>query len=751
MLKLKHISKIYETKNIKQKALDDININFRKSEFVMVLGPSGSGKSTLLNIIGGLDNSYDGELIINNLSTKRYKEKDWNYYRNTKVGFIFQSYNLIEHISALDNVKLPYTLKSNNNGNFAKLMLSKVGMEGHLKKRPSKLSGGQKQKVSAIRALVNNPDIILADEPTGALDKESSIKIMEIIKNISKNKLVIMVTHNESLARKYANRIIKIEDGKIISDSRPYLGSKSKEKLIKTRKIRMKFKDALKLSLNNIRTKKKRMFLISFASSIGIIGLSLVLSISKGFNKKLEDYEVKTVSSFPLLINNNLVINKDDNNKKTDKKYLYSYSNSQSKIVKENITSDFIDYLDKIDKNLVYSITYKRITNFNILSSNNIKIKSFDSSMIDFIEIPSSSYLYKYYDVISGRMPLTENEVILIVGDNNKVDETILDALFMDKSGNNKVSNVIGKELKIVMNDDMYYSINNKSFSKNILSDRLYNNLNNETIKFVGVVKEKKNDSQIVTDALKDISGTKNVSKIGYKNELLKKIISKNNESNVVKCQEKEDNIITMGNISFNQYGITKKETLTMLGKDDLPYTIGIYPKDFTSKKKIKAYLDNYSKKIIYTDYANKITSISSKLMKLITIILIFFSSISLLVSSLMIAIVTYISVLERTKEIGILRSVGASKCDIIKLFNAENFIVGLSSGIIGIIASKVLIVFINIILSSLTGFNNLAILSMKTVIFLVFMSTFITIISGLIPAYMASKKNMVEALSRSY
>ena len=328
MLKLKHISKVYETKNIKQKALDDININFRKSEFVMVLGPSGSGKSTLLNIIGGLDNSYDGELIINNLSTKKYKEKDWNYYRNTKVGFIFQSYNLIEHISALDNVKLPYTLKSNNNGNFAKLMLSKVGMEGHLKKRPSKLSGGQKQKVSVIRALVNNPDIILADEPTGALDKESSIKIMEIIKEISKNKLVIMVTHNESLARKYANRIIKIEDGKIISDSRPYLGSKRKEKLIKTRKIRMKFKDALKLSLNNIRTKKKRMFLISFASSIGIIGLSLVLSISKGFNKKLEDYEVKTVSSFPLLINNNVVINKDDNNKKTDKKYLSSYSNS---------------------------------------------------------------------------------------------------------------------------------------------------------------------------------------------------------------------------------------------------------------------------------------------------------------------------------------------------------------------------------------------------------------------------------------
>ena len=751
MLKLKNISKIYDTKNIKQKALDNININFRKNEFVAVLGPSGSGKSTLLNIIGGLDNNYEGELIINDISTKNYKEKDWNYYRNTNVGFIFQNYNLIEHISVLDNVKLPHTLNGNNDDNFAKLMLNKVKLESHLKKRPAELSGGQRQKASCVRALINNPNIILADEPTGALDKASSIKIMQLIKDMSKNKLVIMVTHNESLAKKYASRIIRIEDGRIISDSRPLVNFYEKEKTHKNKKIKMKFKEALNLSLNNIRTKMKRMVLISFASSIGIIGLSLVLSISNGFNKKLVDYEVKTVSSFPLLINNNVVINKDDNNKKINDKYLSLYANSQNKTVKENITSDFINYLNEIDKDLIHSITYKRIINFNILSNSSGVIKSYDSSMIDFVEMPSSNNLNNYYDVIEGRMPKSEDEVILIVSNNNKVDSTILDALSIDKKDNIKVSNVIGKELKIVMNDDMYYSTNNRSFVKNIPSNNLYDNKNNLAIKFVGVAREKKNDIGLITDALKGITESDNVSKVGYKNELLEKIVSKNKESVVVKCQENEDNIVTMGNISFNQYGITKKQTLTMLGKDDLPYTIGIYPKDFASKQKIKNYLDNYDKKIIYTDYANKITSVFSKFMKLITIILIFFSSISLLVSSLMISIVTYISVLERTKEIGILRSIGASKGDIIKLFNAENFIIGLSSGIIGVMTSKILIFFTNMVLNNLTGFNNLAILNIKTIILLIFMSTLITIISGLIPAYMASKKNTVEALSRNF
>lgn len=748
MLRLKHISKIYETNNIRQKVLDDININFRKNEFVVILGPSGSGKSTLLNIIGGLDNCFEGELIINNISTKKYKENDWNYYRNTNVGFIFQDYNLIEHISILDNVRLPVSFSNTNDKERSKLILSKVNLEGYIKKRPNQLSGGQRQKVAVSRALVNNPDIILADEPTGALDKKSSIKILELIKEISKNKLVIMVTHNEDLAKKYASRIVRIEDGKIISDSNPLVKSYQQEKINKNKKIKMRFKEALKLSLNNIKTKKKRMFLVSFAASIGIIGISLILSISKGFNKKLTNYEIKTVSSFPLIINNKTIISKNDNNNTKDEKYLYLYNNDENKIIKTNITSNFLNYLKNIDKNLINFIMYKRIINFNILSNNGGEVKSFDSSMISFTSLPyTSNSLNNYYDIVEGRMPKNENEVVLIIDDKNRVDKSILDALHINIKDKIELSDIINKELKIVMNNDIYYSINNQSFNKKTPDIELYNNLNNETIRFVGVIKEKKNDIGGITSVIKSITDSENVSKIGYKNELIEKIISKNKNSKIIKCQENENNIVSMGNISFSQYGITKEETLTMLGKDDLPYTIGIYPNSFKSKKKIKDYLNKYNEKITYTDYANKITHVSSKLIKLITIVLVFFSSISLLVSSLMTAIVTYISVLERTKEIGILRSIGASRKDIIRLFNAENFIIGLSSGIIGILISKALLVIINIILKNLTGFSDLAILNPGTSIILILISTFITILSGFIPANIASKKNMVESL----
>ena len=344
-------------------------------------------------------------------------------------------------------------------------------------------------------------------------------------------------------------------------------------------------------------------------------------------------------------------------------------------------------------------------------------------------------------------MPKNENEVVLIIDDKNRVDKSILDALHINIKDKIELSDIINKELKIVMNNDIYYSINNQSFNKKTPDIELYNNLNNETIRFVGVIKEKKNDIGGITSVIKSITDSENVSKIGYKNELIEKIINKNKNSKIIKCQENENNIVSMGNISFSQYGITKEETLTMLGKDDLPYTIGIYPNSFKSKKKIKDYLNKYNEKITYTDYANKITHVSSKLIKLITIVLVFFSSISLLVSSLMTAIVTYISVLERTKEIGILRSIGASRKDIIRLFNAENFIIGLSSGIIGILISKALLVIINIILKNLTGFSDLAILNPGTSIILILISTFITILSGFIPANIASKKNMVESL----
>ncbi len=746
MLRLEHITKIYKNNSINQKALDNININFREKEFVVILGQSGSGKTTLLNIIGGLDNNFTGNLVINNNSTKSFTQNNWNYYRNKNIGFIFQNYNLIEHDKVIENVLMPLLLNDKKDKKKARKILKKLNLENCINKTPKQLSGGQMQRVAIARALINDPKIILADEPTGALDKENSIKIMELIKNISKDKLVIMVTHNEMLAKKYASRIIKLEDGKIISDSNPLESNYVYENSVNFKKTKMKFKDALRLSVNNLMTKKKRTFLVSLAASIGIVGISLILSISNGFNKKLLEYEKSTVSSFPIIINNKITVNKKESKNKIDNNKLYSYSMKNEYIKKENITPDFISKLSKLDDDLIKSISYKRIINFNLISKNNNDIRLSDSSFIDLVSFPyTKENLDNYYDIVIGRIPKYENEVILIIDDKNRVDKELLDLLFIDED-NFDISKILGKELKIVMNDDIYISSNNKTFNKKQASLDMYNSINNEKIKFVGVAREKKSNNKIdYSNIIESISQNDFVSKIGYNNALIDKIVSKNKNSEVVKYQRIENNIITMGNISFEQYGITKEETLTMLGNDDLPYSIGIYPKDFESKNKITSYLKRNN--IVYTDYANTITSYFSKFIKLVSIILIAFSSISLIVSSFMIAIITYISVLERTKEIAILRSFGSSKKDIIKIFSAENFIIGLSSGIIGIITSKIILLFIDYILNKVTGIYFVSRLNIISLIILILVSTIISIISGLIPSYLAGRKNIVESL----
>lgn len=746
MLRLEHITKIYKNNSINQKALDNININFREKEFVAILGQSGSGKTTLLNIIGGLDNNFTGNLVINNNSTKSFTQNNWNYYRNKNIGFIFQNYNLIEHDKVIENVLMPLLLNDKKDKKKARKILKKLNLENCINKTPKQLSGGQMQRVAIARALINDPKIILADEPTGALDKENSIKIMELIKNISKDKLVIMVTHNEMLAKKYASRIIKLEDGKIISDSNPLESNYVYENSANFKKIKMKFKDALRLSINNLMTKKKRTFLVSLAASIGIVGISLILSISNGFNKKLLEYEKSTVSSFPIIINNKITVNKKESKNKIDNNKLYSYSMKNEYIKKENITLDFISKLSKLDDDLIKSISYKRIINFNLISKNNNDIRLSDSSFINLVSFPyAKENLDNYYDIVIGRMPKYENEVILIIDDKNRVDKELLDLLFIDED-NFDISKILGKELKIVMNDDIYISVNNKTFNKKQASLDMYNSINNEKIKFVGVAREKKSNNKMdYSNIIESISQNDFVSKIGYKNALIDKIVSKNKNSEVVKYQRIENNIITMGNISFEQYGITKEETLTMLGNDDLPYSIGIYPKDFESKNKIISYLKRNN--IVYTDYANTITSYFSKFIKLVSIILIAFSSISLIVSSFMIAIITYISVLERTKEIAILRSFGSSKKDIIKIFSAENFIIGLSSGIIGIITSKIILLFIDYILNKVTGIYFVSRLNIISLIILILVSTIISIISGLIPSYLSGRKNIVESL----
>ena len=452
MLELKNIKKIYKTKNLSQVALDNISISFRKNEFVSVLGPSGSGKTTLLNIIGGLDHYDDGDLLINGKSTKKFRDSNWDSYRNYHIGFIFQNYNLINHISVYKNVEMALTLAGVKNKKKKVIdALKKVGLEKHAYKKPSELSGGQMQRVAIARALVNNPNIILADEPTGALDSKTSNQIMEIIKEISKDKLIIMVTHNEELAKKYSNRIVKLKDGKIISDNNTLNKNKDNE-TFKIKQTKMRYLTALSLSLNNIKTKKGRTILTSVASSIGIIGIALILSISNGFNKQIQAYEKNTLSTFPITINNLVsTIDEDeikDNSSAFSGNYeypkedvLYAYNASlNTKVHKNNITDDYIKYIENINKNYLSAISYYTTTNFNLITTNGYEYKTFNNSATYLSELPvdlsNKSYIKENYDLLYGSYPKNIYDVILIVDNKNRIDQGILDTLFIDKNLN---------------------------------------------------------------------------------------------------------------------------------------------------------------------------------------------------------------------------------------------------------------------------------------------------------------------------
>ncbi len=774
MLKLKNIKKIYKTDSLTQVALDDISLNFRKNEFVTILGPSGSGKTTLLNIIGGLDKYDSGDLIINNKSTSKFKDKQWDAYRNSLIGFIFQNYNLITHISVYKNVELALTLngvKKSEKKKIIKDALQKVGLEKHANKKPNELSGGQMQRVAIARALVNNPDIILADEPTGALDSKTSIQIMDLIKEISKDKLVIMVTHNDELAKKYSNRIINIKDGKIIRDSNPLDNFDDKEEKFKIKKTKMSFSSALQLSLNNIKTKKGRTFLTAFASSIGIIGIALILSISNGFNKQINDYEKNTMSTFPITINELVSTMTEEEIKDNSAAFsgnydypkedvLFSYDSSLNKKVHKNIiTNNYVNYIKNINQNYLSTISYYRTTNFNLITSNDVEYKTFDNSSLYFSELPidlnNKSYLKDNYDLLYGNYPKGLHDVVLIVDNKNRIDQNLLDILFVDKT-KNKISydSIVGREFKLISNDDFYSKINDNLYIKNKVDKNMYDNKNNITLKIVGIVRGKKdNKLASIMNAMSESVGNNSTCKIGYSNELINEIVNVNKESKIVNSQKQSDVAVFMGGVSFETLGITKQQALSMLGENDVPIIVNIYPNNFNSKDKIIKYLDDYNKnkdatdKILYTDYAKQISSLSNSIMDGITIVLVAFSSISLIVSSIMIGIITYISVLERTKEIGILRSLGARKKDITRVFNAETLIIGVLSGIIGLIVTMILLIPINKILYSLTELKNIGILNPKHAILLIIISTFLTVIGGFIPSKKASKKDPVEAL----
>lgn len=761
MLKLKKINKSYSTGQFKQNVLKNISLSFRNNEFVSILGPSGSGKTTLLNIIGGLDRYDSGDLIINGKSTKNFKNRDWDSYRNNSIGFIFQSYNLIGHMTILSNVELCMTLSgvsAKERKKRAKEALIKVGLKDHIHKKPNQLSGGQMQRVAIARALVNNPDIILADEPTGALDSKTSKQIMELIREIAKDKLVIMVTHNPELANEYSSRIITVKDGDIIGDTNPY-DEKEEKSEYKLNKTSMSFFTALKLSFNNILTKKGRTLLTAFASSIGIMGIALILSLSNGFKIQIDKFEKDTLSQAPIVISEQSIstdmLNGENNDKEelkeyTNKKEVYPLKNMGNSSHVNKLTKDYVEYIDNIDEDLIGGISYQRIANFNLFTKIDDKVKYLNSSDILFplptnIDGSISAVIDDNFEIIDGKITDSMEELVLLVDNKNRVDEDTLKLLGYDSDDKISFGELLRKEFKVILNDD-YYTNSGLNYIPASDYEELYNNENAITLKVSAIIRGKE-DSDFAK-----LSGTGFV----YKKSLMDYIIEKNDNSDIVKEQTSKDyNVITMEkfDLSTEEGKKLKEQVLSYLGADTVPMYIQIYPKDFDSKDELLKYLDKYNKgkseddKILYIDQAELITEMSGSIMDAITVVLVAFSGISLVVSTIMIGIITYISVLERTKEIGILRAIGARKKDITRVFNAETFMIGLTSGLIGIICALLLTMPINNIIENLSGLAGVAKLNVIHAIVLVIISVILTTIGGLVPAKVASKKDPVVAL----
>lgn len=830
MLELTNITKDYVSGDTTVKALKGVSIKFRKNEFVSILGQSGCGKTTLLNIIGGLDRYTDGDLSIDDISTKKYKDKDWDTYRNNRIGFVFQSYNLIPHQTVLSNVELALTLSGVSKGERRKRameVLEKVGLGDQIHKKPNQMSGGQMQRVAIARALVNNPDILLADEPTGALDSATSIQIMNILKDISKDKLIIMVTHNPELADKYSSRIIRLLDGKVVDDTNPYNGkecdddkatdkqdsknNKSEEtgKKAKKQKTSMSFATALSLSLNNLMTKKARTILTAFAGSIGIIGIALILSLSHGMRSYIHRVEQDTLSGYPLTIQKTAVdyssfLGMGEEKKIEDKQPGRIYSNSMmSDMINKMLTSvtvndlkSFMSYIESDEsgiKDLTNDIQYSYDVDLNIYKADTSKgifkvnpSTVFESLGMDQMTqggsmsmmgntdawsemIDNEELIKSQYDILDGRLPQEYNEVVLVVDKDDMISEYSLYALgLIDISQLQKVfaqmqmgnvpeenlndeqvsftyDELLNQTFKLVVNTDVYVKDGNgykdmssdEEFMKQLLAKSV-------DIKIVGILKPNG-----------DASNASITTNVAYTNKLTQYLINTVNDSDIVKEQLANPavDVFTGEPFAENSY----EANLTKLGVANLedPASINIYPKDFKSKEKIVDIIDEYNAKlkaegkeeIEYTDYVGLMMSSVSTIINAISYVLIAFVAISLVVSSIMIGIITYISVLERTKEIGILRSIGASKKDVSRVFNAETVIVGFVAGMIGIIITLLLNIPINIIIKNITDISGMSKLPVSGGVALVVISIILTFIAGLIPARVASKKDPVIAL----
>lgn len=729
MLTLKNIKKIYEQSD--EAVLDDINLTFNRDEFVSILGCSGAGKSTLLNIIGGLDCKTSGKLLINGKDIYKYSDSNLDYYRKNNVGFIFQNYNLIEHLTVYENVMLPLLLTNYKNKHKRVLkMLDKVGLKDKKDSKICDLSGGQKQRVAISRALINNPDIILADEPTGALDYKTGYEIMNLIKKLSKNKLVIMVTHNKVLAKKYSSRIIYLDKGRVISDTNP-----SKKKKIyfnmKYNGRNLSIKNALLYSIKTIKAKRKSFLLTSLASSIGLILVALIISVSNGLKKEMNSYEKNVLSSVPIIIPS--VKTKISDKSKIPKNKLYSYDyKEESKI--NPINEDFVKYINKMKTKLSCDINYSRNLKFNILTEDYNLLDN-----VEFSQMPSIKYIKKNYTLLAGSYPKNKNELMLVADQKNRIDKNILDALKFN--GDVNVSDIFKKKMKLIFNDDFYIKKDNVYFiNKNF--ENVYKEKNNVALKIVGIIRLTKDGEESYKN---DLANEK--SSLAYLSNLADDVIDKNINSDIISDINKNDNIMVEG---INRAeGVLKKK----LGGDKTPDLIYIYPKDYISKNLIINYINKYnknkkeSKKITYINYSKETIDASKQMINIISMVLILFSSISLICTSIMIGIITYISVNNRTKEIGILRSIGASKKEVAMIFLSEVLITGASSGVIGIFISNILLFLGNIILRNLGIINQKITLNAGYSISLILINVLLIMLGSVIPSFLASKKNPSLAL----
>ncbi|KRN23536.1 ATP-binding cassette domain-containing protein [Lacticaseibacillus camelliae] len=774
MLELKHIKKYYHVGDTLTKAQDDVSVAFRKQEFVAILGPSGSGKTTMLNIIGGLDRYDSGDLLIKGRSTKDFKDADWDAYRNNSVGFIFQSYNLITHLSIMENVEMGMTLSgvpAAEKKKRAEDALIRVGLKDHMHKQPSQLSGGQMQRVAIARAIANDPEILLADEPTGALDSETSEEIMQLIQDLSRERLVIMVTHNPDLAKKYADRVINFADGKIMHDSHPHVEA-AKAEAFELKRTKMSYLTALKLSWTNIRTKKGRTFLTVFASSIGIIGIAVVLALSNGFQKQIDKTQSEAMASMPVTISQtgtdtNSLMTGTDTKTFSKADHVTAEKSAADKAQHTNkLSRAYLDYLDKMPTGDARNIAVSYGTGMNLIRQVNGKYKAVsfstanpDSGSADYGSMMAAStgvggavypvrrtssgktFLQTYYKVLAGRYPQKSTDIVLVVDKKNTVNINALKNLGITVKEGQKFNynDLIGTTVKLVTNDNYYMKLPTGTYLPNQDLSSAAAAPSTKTLTVAGIVRVKSKNS----DGLL-------ASGIAYSSALTKQVLNDNKDSAIVAAQKASQTNVMTGQ-PMDQ--ATRSAMLTTLGGTSTPISIQIYPTTFKLKDKVLSYLDKWNKdhkqadKVIYTDLAGTVSDMTGGLMDAITYVLVAFAAISLVTSMIMIAILTYTSVIERTKEIGVLKALGARKKDITRVFDAETFILGIGAGLFGIVVAWALTFPINVVLENVTGLAGVAVLNPVHAVILVIISTVLTLLGGHVPARMAAKKDAAIAL----